>query len=384
MEIVRLKEGDYNEWLSVLNTVFTEHNKKEMNFEAELPKMCVKDDYHMGMHFAIKDDGKICSLLGVYPIKVKIGESDFLFSTVGNVATLPLHEGKGYMRVLMQEAMRELERIGADASRLGGARQRYNRYGYEASGTLYKFSVNSSNTKYCYDGKEELIFKEISLNDKKELAFINRLRKNEKMYVERSNDDTYFGDFASLVAWQNIPYIVLNKSGDMLGYISVSKNGREISDICANDLEAFKNIVFCWQKKIDDQISFAVSPLRVDVIRYFSSVAANLSTYSPCHFKIISFDKIADALIKLKVKSHCVSDGERIIEIKGWGNILLYNKNGNAECEKTYKKADIVLDNLAATRLLFGPFEPNSVLACDEFLSTLLPLPLSWNTLDRV
>ena len=30
-----------------------------MNFELELPKMCIKDDYHMGMHFAAKENGKI-------------------------------------------------------------------------------------------------------------------------------------------------------------------------------------------------------------------------------------------------------------------------------------------------------------------------------------
>ena len=90
MEIVRLGKNDYDEWLYVLNTVFSKHNNKEMDFEKSLPKMCVKDDYHMGMHLAIKDNGKICSLLGVYPIRMKIGESDLLFSTVGNVATLLL------------------------------------------------------------------------------------------------------------------------------------------------------------------------------------------------------------------------------------------------------------------------------------------------------
>ena len=99
MEIIKLKSENYDEWLHVLNTVFTIHNGKDMDFEKSLPKMCVKDDYHMGMHFGIKDEGKIVSLLGVYPIETKIDGKDFMFSTVGNVATLKEHEGKGYMKL---------------------------------------------------------------------------------------------------------------------------------------------------------------------------------------------------------------------------------------------------------------------------------------------
>ena len=79
-----------------------------------------------------------------------------------------------------------------------------------------------------------------------------------------------------------------------------------------------------------------------------------------------------------------MSEGESVIEIEGWGNLLISNKDGNAFCEKTTKNASIKLDKLAATRFLFGPFEPNYVSHCDAFLSSVLPLPLSWNTLDRV
>ncbi len=36
--------------------------------------------------------------------------------------------------------MQELERIGADASRLGGSRHRCDRFGYEGAGTLCNFT----------------------------------------------------------------------------------------------------------------------------------------------------------------------------------------------------------------------------------------------------
>ena len=141
VEVERLTASDYDEFIPFLNNVFTlAHGRKE-DFEKFFPKMCIRDDEHMGKHLAIKKNGKIVSALGVYSLPAKFCGEDIMFSTVGNIATHPDEEGNGYMSILINEAMRELERIGADASRLGGSRQRYNRYGYEASGTVYNFEI---------------------------------------------------------------------------------------------------------------------------------------------------------------------------------------------------------------------------------------------------
>jgi len=46
--------------------------------------------------------------------------------------------------------------------------------------------------------------------------------------------------------------------------------------------------------------------------------------------------------------------------------------------------AEITLDPSAATRLLFGPLGPETVIPHHPVLSAWLPLPLSWDTLDYV
>ncbi len=385
VSIERLTAEDCTEWLEFLNCVFSIQNKRKMDFREELPKMCVEDDYHMGMHLAVKGNGKIRALLGVYPLKTRIGNKELTFSTVGNVATLPEYEGRGYMKVLMDEAMKELDRIGADASRLGGVRQRYNRYGYEACGIGYTFKIDSFTTKYCFDGKEKVLFREITLSDKKELAFINEIRKNKAMYVQRSSDGSFFGDFASLCAWKNKPYIATDKDGNMVGYVSATKDGKTIAELAGNDFITIKNIIYNWQKDVGEEITFTIPAADYEVVKYFSEVAEEMTVSSPCHFKIINFDKVADALIKLKA-SHTpgLPEGERVIGIKDWGNLLICHKNDEAYCEKTDKEAAISLDRLKASRLLFGPFPANSVTECDAFLNSVLPLPLSWSTLDRV
>lgn len=385
MEIVRLTKNDYDEWLYVLNNVFTKKNNRKMDFEKELPKMCIRDDYHMNMHFAVKEDGKICALLGVYPIKLKVGERELLFSTVGNIATLPEYEGKGYMRVLMEEAMRELERIGADASRLMGARQRYNRYGYEACGISYNFQINDFTTKYCYNSDEKIEFKEISYEDDKELIYIKNLREKMPVHSIRAYDETNKGDYDALRAFGNRIYVALNEKDEMIGYLSVSSDAAGISDICAEDFETFKTLIYSWQKRVGGRIYFSSLASSNEEVKYFSKVCSGMSVSSPSHFKIVNFDKVADALIKMKKKSGALlPEGESVMEITDWGKLLICNKNGEAYCQKTDKEASLVLDRLDATRFLFGPFESDTVKYSDAFLSALLPLPLSWCGLDRV
>ena len=116
IKIERLTASDYDEWLAVIDRVFTIQNKRHMDFEVELPKMCVRDDEHMGKHFAVKKNGKIVSALGVYPLPMNVAGEEILFSTMGNVITVPEEEGNGYMTQLLEVAMKELSDLGIDGS----------------------------------------------------------------------------------------------------------------------------------------------------------------------------------------------------------------------------------------------------------------------------
>ena len=71
--------------------------KRPMDFLSELPKMWGRDDEHMGKHIGVFEDGKLCSVVGIYPLKTFIDGEEFLFATTGNVATLPEYEGRGYV-----------------------------------------------------------------------------------------------------------------------------------------------------------------------------------------------------------------------------------------------------------------------------------------------
>ena len=101
MEIKRLKKENYDELISLLNLVFTKQNGCVMDFERELPNMCVRDDLHMRKHVGLFEDGKLVSVVGVYPLPTKVLECKINFCTVGNVATHPDYEGRGYMNLFL-------------------------------------------------------------------------------------------------------------------------------------------------------------------------------------------------------------------------------------------------------------------------------------------
>ncbi|MBQ7887111.1 MAG: GNAT family N-acetyltransferase [Clostridia bacterium] len=144
MKTERLTSRDRDEILSVLNRSFTRPGHTA-DFEKNLPIMWTGEHDYPSRHFGVREDGRLIAMLGVYPLPVSIAGHDLLFSTVGNVATLQEARGKGCMKLLMDAAMEELAHIGADASRLGGIRSRYNRFGYDHAGRSIRFTLTRRN-----------------------------------------------------------------------------------------------------------------------------------------------------------------------------------------------------------------------------------------------
>ena len=105
MEIKRLGAEHYDELLAMLNYTFGNKYKRPMDFLSELPKMWGRDDEHMGKHIGVFEDGKLCSVVGIYPLKTFIDGEEFLFATTGNVATLPEYEGRGYFNLIFNEIL---------------------------------------------------------------------------------------------------------------------------------------------------------------------------------------------------------------------------------------------------------------------------------------
>ena len=152
MKTHRLKKENYDEIIGLMNAVFTRKNGYEVDFQRDIPKMCVRDDENMRKHFGIFEDGKLVACLGVYPFETIVSGEKMLFSTMGNLVTHWNYEGRGYMTQLLERGEQELNELNIDVARLGGLRSRYNRYGFEACGQKYGFTFTAKNRekKFTY------------------------------------------------------------------------------------------------------------------------------------------------------------------------------------------------------------------------------------------
>ena len=369
IEVVRLGLKDYDELFTVLNRAFGEARNKYMCFQEELPRMARRTEETMNRHFAVRVDGKMVAALGVYPLPAVINGKHFLFSTVGNVGTLPEHTGKGYMSMLLAEAMRELDRIGADASRLGGKRERYNRYGYEQCGTCYCYALD----QLPQPAQRGITFRRLERTDGEVLDWAIALHRHNDIYALRETRDDFYDNY---VNFRNVPYAALNAQGKPIAVLSVDKSGEKISEIEADTLEHFQQVLDAWRST--QKTSVVLPTGKPAENAYLKSICSEWHVAFPSMFYIRNFVGIVQALLEMKAKYTALPDFSQVLEIEGYGRIAITVRNGQGHCEKTDAPADRHLSWLEAETYLFGTQDEQAA------AGTVLPLPLSWFGQDRV
>ena len=384
MEVVRLKKENYDELIALFDAVFGREKGGLKETEKDLPKMCVPDDEHMGMHFGIFDEGKLRAALGVYPLPMNVCGIPLLFTTVGNVVTHWDYEGRGCMRAMMQQAMRELDRIGADGARLGGLRQRYNNYGFEACGTLYHFTFTPRNRRLTMpDFHSDITFKKILRDDYDSLKYVTELHAREEAAVVRTADDHYREMYTAMTAWQNVPFLACLGDGTPIGYLCL-KPDNKVAEMAAETDDLLIEMLAKWTENSGVHLTFVLPPYKVNLIRRFSAICEDMSLSSPNHYLIRNWQKVTDAFLKLKASYANLPHGEMCIGIEGYGTLRLFVSETGAGCERTDASPEITLSPLYAARFLFGPFDPLYAGEANPLAQAWLPLPLSWNLQDRV
>lgn len=387
-DIRRLTVKDRDELKEVLNLSF-KGDKDCGYFEHILPQMWLDDKSYMPKHFAAFENGKMVAALGVYTYKITIGNEELLFATVGNVATLPNARGKGHMQRLLNAAMDELDRLSVDVSRLGGLRSRYERFGYEPCGALYRAEFTKRNGEGYIEKSKKYSFKKVEANNSEAISFIRGIHDKFDMYAERE-DDSYF--YAVMCSWEYIPYIAY-RDNEPIGYLCVSPNGAKIAEsgtVFENQKERF-DMLMAWTLQCEAQGVYAFfAPYEAEFGRLVCGICESVSMSVASQFKIINWDRLTGALLKLKQKYYPLMNGDITVDIKGRGKMNISVSDGCVSCEKTTLPADISLDDLTAARFLFGPTSPElcAELPKDSHKAALMrawfPLPLSWNELDRV
>ena len=382
MEIRRLKKENYDELISLLNLVFSKQNGCEMDFEKELPNMCVRDDAHMRKHVGLFVDGKLVSVVGVYPLPTKVLDKEINFCTVGNVATHPDYEGLGYMNILLNRAMDIVKEEKYDICRLGGDRARYLRFGFELCGGNYSYYVTPKNTKKSLLSGygQGTCVAEILPNDEASLSFAREIYHQNKVSALRDGNDVMY---RVMTAWKNTPYLV-TKNDEPIGYFTLTPDRKTVSEAYAIDNESYLDTVVAISNYLNDGFSITLPQHDIDLIREINKCAEYMSIQIPSNFNVVSFEKVVDAYIKLKASYTCLVPGSVAISIKDYGKIKIFANENECGCVGFDGECDFELSKSEATRFIFGMHPPVCVIEPNLFAKANFPLPLSWDTQNRV
>ncbi len=382
-EIEYLRAEDHDELLNFLNTSF--RSKEGRTFDIVLPAMWRRTDEAMSKHLAIRIDGKIAACIGIYPMKTTVCGKEIVVATTGNVATAAEYRGLGLMKELMDAMDKEVIRQNIDVCRLGGERKRYNRYGYEKGGADYIFSLTEKNVKTFYNDfpDTDISFVKVSRDSKEALEIIRDIYKAAAAFYVERGDVSRFYDV--ITAWKHEPYLAISKGGEPIGYLCVTPEGNVINELYAKcDADEF-SIAAAWLKHRElPGVTLTSQPWRRALNSAALRYAENWTVHnSESFFRPMNWLKFIDAMLTLKASYSYIPEGGFVLGIEGFGNIEFSGKT----CNATERKADITLTSLDAVRFLTGNIDEfrhllDTRMLC--YVNSVLPLPLSWCTLDRI
>jgi hypothetical protein len=89
-------------------------------------------------------------MICVWPVELTIYEETIKAECIGTVSVHSYLRGKGYMKLLMDAAIKDMKKNDCAFAFLRGQRQRYEYYGFEPSGIQIDYTVTKTNIRHCF------------------------------------------------------------------------------------------------------------------------------------------------------------------------------------------------------------------------------------------
>lgn len=376
-EVVRLGAGDYDELLTHLARVFRE--PVDRGFDSFLGGIYGPGDERMRWNLAVRRQGRIAAVVGVFPIRWRVGGDVLPVAGIGGVSVAPEHRRSGLMKLLMRHAIDEMGRDGTALSFLSGQRQRYAYFGYEVAGCRLDYSINAANIRHaCGDTPCALTAHVPTDND---LAAAFALFEAQPHRCERSRER--FPAF--LRHWWMRP-LSLRRDGRVVGYAVVGQ-GDGVTELVLTDagdaVDAVRALMAFLHR---DSLRIEVQPTLPELGAALGRVAEHVTVATSGNWRVFDWPRVVTALLRAKAGATALLDGEATLGV-GDETLALSVHGGRVACERTRGPAMLRLDPLTATRLLMGPVEPRLVAPLPPdatALSSWCPLPLSFSRQDHV
>ena len=371
----RCKKEDTNQLLDMLDDVFfaEDGGEPEIRFIELLPKL-YKDEYEPAYNNVIvSEDGVIKAAVGCYPMEVRAAGRQLKVLGIGNVAVAKDSRRKGYMIDCMNMAIDMMKDGDYDYSVLGGQRQRYSHFGYEPSGCLYRFIVDSENIKRLLgeDASPAFEAREITPADGEIIKKIKALNESLPYYTVRS--EAAYLDI--LKNWQSVPYAVFG-GGEFKGYFCVGKNGK-VQELKAKNAEDLLEIIMCVMRITgQNSVSLPVPVCETEECAYLAKISESSSVNMFERLNILNYGRFIEAFLAAKAQRVNLCSGTLKMLIHGFKRdetVEVTVDGATVRVSETQAEPDIELSHYEAINMLTGIYSKEK-LSLPAFAQGWFPL----------
>lgn len=379
VQIERLGPEDREAVLDHLDFAFGEVRPHDL--ERALPH-CYRPE-NMAQHLAVRENGQIRALLGVFERPWQVGEHRLEVSGIGGVSTHRRARGQGLMAALMEHAVADMERAGVHLGWLQGHRRRYARFGFERAGVHVKVRLRTGDV--AGHPARDVRFEPLEAGDARLGALWDI---HEGWPVRHLRPPARFHDY--LRAWQSDPWVALDGQGGVLGWISHQPQARVLHEVGARDAATRIDLACAWVRQRGADHRWLPTAEDPELVRGLSRIAGGDARIEPSgNWRVFAWKPVLEAVLALRARGAPVVPGVVAWSVAG-GPALRVESDGVAFAVEEQRGAakGPVLDALTATRTWFGPLRPSLVTPLRPEVARLLdawcPLPLVWAVSDGV
>jgi predicted N-acetyltransferase YhbS len=368
---------DYEDIIDFGNYVFG------VDFPSLLPKLYANHKETAQHHHIVKEGHRIKAVVGSFPLELKVFDNYLKIRGIGTVSVHKYSRHSGYMKLLMNNAVKEMEDEGCDLAILGGQRQRYEYWGFTPSGINLNLNFNSSNIKHAkIDITDSYGF--IRYNEKIATDLDKAVKLHDSQIVHAKREKDNFIDISS--SWDN-NVLFIYKNEEFSGYICSSNNHENISEIVLTNPDDIEKVIISYMKYFNLNNTNVVLYLhRYKEFMKLSRLCERYSINSTANVYIINYANVIKSFMVLKNNLTPLEEGMLILNVEGRGKYKIEVKAGIITVEETDMPQDISLSHLDATALLFShsSFINSAYNFSNPLVKSWFPLPLFYPGQDNV
>ena len=308
-EYLKAQKNDKNEIIDLINYVFSVAYRPH-DFARLHPKAYADEVDGLGAeHYIVKEDGVIRAVIADRLLDMVFGDKRLKVGYIGSVAVHPRCRGKGYMKELMRFVTEDAKKMGVQLLALGGQRQRYQYFGFENAGIVYRFNVSQANVRHALGEVDAspFSFRKLEASNRDDVRFVCELNGKKLCRVERSEEETPL----ILKTWDDTCFVIL-KNGEPAGYCYGT-----FRELVLRDDADYPAAVKALFLKKNETVSIWLPAHERDKIAFLSSICENYQITCCEKISVLDFPAVVSTLLTLKAGITTLTDGEKTFDVDG-------------------------------------------------------------------